>query len=62
MSVINETLKFGKDAIQGAWDTIIVAPFKFGMFLGNLSGLAGKQQQIKAELEWKFAKKAALAF
>ncbi|MSN97126.1 calcium-binding protein, partial [Campylobacter sp. FMV-PI01] len=62
MEVIKDTVKFGKDVIQGAWDTVIVAPFKFGMFLGNLSGLAGKQQQLKAELEWEFAKKAALAF
>lgn len=30
-----------KDAIQSAWDTIIVVPFKFGMSLGNLSRLTG---------------------
>lgn len=36
-----KVIHFGKDAIQGAWDTIIVAPFKFGMSLGNLSRLTG---------------------
>lgn len=36
-----KVIHFRKDAIQGAWDTIIVAPFKFGMSLGNLSRLTG---------------------
>lgn len=41
MKVVNEAIKFSKDVIRGAWDTIIVAPFKFGMSLGNLSRLTG---------------------
>ncbi|WP_256378683.1 hypothetical protein [Campylobacter ureolyticus] len=42
MKVVNEAIKFSKDVIRGAWDTIIVASFSFGKFLGNISGLAGK--------------------
>lgn len=41
MKVVNEAIKFSKDVIRGAWDTIIVALFKFGMSLGNLSRLTG---------------------
>ncbi|WP_267523106.1 calcium-binding protein [Campylobacter sp. MG1] len=62
MEEIERAVKFGRDFIQGAWDTIIVAPFKFGMFLGNLSGFAGEKQKIKAELELEFTKKALSAF
>lgn len=50
MNVFNETVKFGKDVIHGAWDTITVAPFKFGMFLENWSGLAGKEKQLEIRL------------
>lgn len=40
------------------FDTIIVAPFQFGQFLGNLSGLAGKKQQLKAQAELRIAQEA----
>lgn len=45
MEEIERAVNFGRDFIQGAWDTIIVAPFKFGMFLGNLSGLLEKNKK-----------------
>ena len=61
MKVVNEAIKFSKDIIRGAWDTIIVAPFSFGKFLGNISGLAGKQQQFKAKTEFLIAKEAISA-
>ena len=51
-------IAFGKDVIQGAFDTLIVAPFEFGMFLGNLSGLAGKENQLKAQAEYQLVKEA----
>ncbi len=38
MKVVNKAIKFSKDVIRGVWDTIIVAPFKFGMFLDELAG------------------------
>lgn len=38
-----------KDIIHGAWDIAIVAPFKFGMFLGEL---AGKEHKIKEKIEF----------
>ncbi|MSN97185.1 hypothetical protein F1B92_08445, partial [Campylobacter sp. FMV-PI01] len=61
MDSVNETIKFGKDVIKGAFDTLVVAPFDFGMFLGNLSGLAGKEQQLKAQAELLVAKEAISA-
>ena len=58
MEIGNEVVKFGEDLIRGVWDGLIVAPFKFGMFLGNLSGFAGKDNQLKAQAELLITKKA----
>ena len=41
--------KRSSQIIHGAWDTAIVAPFKFGMFLGEL---AGKEHKIKEKIEF----------
>lgn len=58
MEIGKEVVKFGEDLIRGVWDGLIVAPFKFGMFLGNLSGFAGKDNQLKAQAELLITKKA----